>query len=258
VVTYAGWSLDELDRRVDDLAHSIDRTWKLIMSTFITSVKREVIMNVTDALAVQSLWRRYDEIAVAKLVDTFIDAAAGVLDIVDYRREHGLPSVTPDVVQKFRYDARTALVGVSEGVQHDVHKQIQLGLLDGDSTAQIALRIINTTGMSTARAMTVARTETHAAYESGTFWQIMALDSSATKRWVSHHDDRVRETHVKADKQTARLAEPFKVGRSRLLVPGVPWPAGHVDVSDLVNCRCTVMYDFDTITTRPIDGDRRL
>lgn len=54
------------------------------------------------------------------------------------------------------------------------------------------------------------------------------------RRWVTMHDDAVRDTHRAADGQTVGLDEPFVVGGASLRWPGDRLgPAGEV-----INCRC--------------------
>lgn len=57
------------------------------------------------------------------------------------------------------------------------------------------------------------------------------------KRWVSRHDERVRETHRIANGQIVGLYEPFHVGLAFLQYPGDPsGPA-----NETINCRCVVV-----------------
>ena len=59
----------------------------------------------------------------------------------------------------------------------------------------------------------------------------------AYKRWVTMHDDRVREGHALADGQEVPLGSPFVVDGEYLQYPGDPrGSAGNV-----VNCRCVVV-----------------
>lgn len=57
------------------------------------------------------------------------------------------------------------------------------------------------------------------------------------RRWVTMHDDRVRDTHRAADGQTVGLDEEFTVGGASLRYPGDRLgPA-----SEVINCRCIIV-----------------
>lgn len=56
------------------------------------------------------------------------------------------------------------------------------------------------------------------------------------KRWVTMHDNAVRDTHVVADGQTVRIGAPFDVGGYDLRFPGDPVGPPAI----WINCRCVV------------------
>lgn len=56
------------------------------------------------------------------------------------------------------------------------------------------------------------------------------------KRWVTMHDNAVREVHAAADGQIQRIAAPFNVGGYKLRFPGDP--VGPPSI--WINCRCVV------------------
>jgi len=65
--------------------------------------------------------------------------------------------------------------------------------------------------------------------------------SNATKEWVTVGDERVRETHVAADGQTAPVNQVYTVGGFSMMFPGdTNWGA---PLSEVVNCRCSSQYD---------------
>lgn len=67
------------------------------------------------------------------------------------------------------------------------------------------------------------------------------------KTWLTAGDDRVRETHVDANRQTVPVGQPFQVGGSLLQYPGDP--AGSDD--ETIQCRCVaVMSDSPAPTLR--------
>lgn len=57
------------------------------------------------------------------------------------------------------------------------------------------------------------------------------------KRWVTRHDDKVRETHREVDGDTVPLPEPFYVGGYPLMYPG----ERGAPPSIVINCRCVIV-----------------
>jgi hypothetical protein len=62
-------------------------------------------------------------------------------------------------------------------------------------------------------------------------------NAGSYKKWVAHHDDRTRATHLRADGQTVRVDQDFIVGGYALGYPGDPrGPA-----KETANCRCVLV-----------------
>ena len=57
------------------------------------------------------------------------------------------------------------------------------------------------------------------------------------KKWVAHHDERVRASHANVDGTVVPLAGAFVVGGSMLSFPGDPAGPYH----ETVNCRCVIV-----------------
>lgn len=65
----------------------------------------------------------------------------------------------------------------------------------------------------------------------------LAEQGFTRKRWVTRHDDRVRETHRHADGDTVALSEPFYVGGYPLMYPGERGAPPAI----IINCRCVIV-----------------
>jgi hypothetical protein len=105
---------------------------------------------------------------------------------------------------------------------------------------RIAGEIIDLIGgtMGTARARTIARTETHSASQDAAFEVAQGSGLSLQKQWVSVEDARTREDHVDANDNIVPLEEAFKVGDDELYYPGDPTGAPE----QIINCRCICVY----------------
>ena len=104
------------------------------------------------------------------------------------------------------------------------------------ATARNIRKAIN--GLSRARSLRIARTETQAAMQSS--GSAAADDLGATtKEWVAIEDERTRDTHRVADGQTVPLNGKFNVGGAALRFPGDP-DAGAP--GETINCRCSMAF----------------
>lgn len=90
------------------------------------------------------------------------------------------------------------------------------------------------------RATRIARTEVISASNLGSIEGARATGLPLNKTWLATPGNRTRDTHATADGQTVSMDELFDVGGSLLDFPG-DW-SNNADVSETVNCRCTVTY----------------
>lgn len=126
----------------------------------------------------------------------------------------------------------------------DVRDAIQAGIDEGEGTEAIAGRIRKVSGLTPARAATVARTETNAA---ATFGYMGAAREAETehgvrllKVWLPTTDDRTRGDHAAmADHPPIPLDEMFEVGDSLMDRPGDP----SAPPDQVINCRCSVAVE---------------
>ena len=104
---------------------------------------------------------------------------------------------------------------------------------------QIASRIVKELpDLSRSRALTIARTESHAVAMETELESLKDDDDVLYKEWVSTSDDRTRPDHDQANGQKVKMDEPFKVGDAMLDHPGDP----NGPPEQVVNCRCVMVY----------------
>ncbi len=126
-----------------------------------------------------------------------------------------------------------------------VFKQIQTGILLGESNQDIAKRLTN--GISTMNfnsAIRTARTATTSAECGGrqdTYTEAKKMGIVLKKKWLATHDSRTREEHIHADGQIVDTDKPFIVGGEKLMFPGDSSGSGY----NIYNCRCSTIAVVD-------------
>jgi HK97 family phage portal protein len=131
-------------------------------------------------------------------------------------------------------------------VMKAVRQAIEDGIVDGQSNAQVAKQIQATyKGFSPARALTIARTETHSASQIASLESAKALElPDLVKEWVSAQDDRTREDHVVANGSMVEIDEKFIILDldSGDEIP-MDYPGdNNAPAKQVINCRCVAAY----------------
>lgn len=237
-----GWSEDEFDDRAQNLAALIRRVWRAIARLVAAQAEQQSQVTMAVAKPILPQWQQaVDGQIIGFVRNMYLDAAGTVSDALNAPDEL---LIGDDLVEVYTNAARNRLVGIGDDVWKNVQAQIALGNQSGESIADIAARIRNVTGVSEGRSLTIARTEVHAAHESGSYEQAVFVDPDAEKTWLATEDTRTRPSHRAADGQTVKIGEAFNIGGSKLRYPGDPLGTPE----DCVNCRCSVAYNFDMIT----------
>lgn len=130
-----------------------------------------------------------------------------------------------------------------------IFKQIQTGILLGESNQDIAKRLAN--GISTMNcnsAIRTARTATTSAECGGrqdTYIEAQKMGIVLKKQWLATHDNRTRDAHGSnkggADGQIVDVDKPFTVGGEKLMFPGDSSGSGW----NIYNCRCSTKAVVD-------------
>lgn len=119
---------------------------------------------------------------------------------------------------------------VLNGLRSVLDQAIKEGWTEQERADAINASIKETMGQNKKNAKTIARTETHGAYEEGRYESIKETQPPK-KMWLESRDDKVRHEH-KIDGETVGFDEPFSNGLQYPLDP-----AG--DAGNVINCRCT-------------------
>lgn len=119
-----------------------------------------------------------------------------------------------------------------------IRNVIAIGQSEGLGVTKIAAKIRERfAGFSRRRAETIARTETVASSNFGSYASARQTGLNPKKTWVSSRDDRVRDTHEAVDGVTVGIDEEFHVGEDVMLHPG-----GGSKAEENIHCRCTMSY----------------
>ena len=126
----------------------------------------------------------------------------------------------------------------------DIQKEIKRGLTQGDTYGTMAKRLKKELEVSTSKANTIIRTESHRVYSQA---KVDTLDSISkhgvkmTKTWLSSRDERVRSQHSKMDGVTIPYEEDFILpDGSRGKAPGLIGEPQHD-----INCRCIITVNVE-------------
>lgn len=121
-----------------------------------------------------------------------------------------------------------------------IKKELALGLVQGESIADIAKRIQKVLNSNYKSAVRIARTETTRAENASrleAFKHAESLGIKQKKIWVATADKRTRDSHRKLNGEEVDLDKPFSNG---LMYPGDPTG----DAKQVVNCRCAMITDI--------------
>ncbi len=240
-----GWSEREIERRSTALARLLRRAWRVVSRAVSGSIRTHPDALVTAASLVQPTWNaQVDDEVLGYLGGVYLDAAEDVL--LDLAAPADM-LIGDDLVQLYLRTATNRLRGVGDHAWERVRYQLLEGQRLGESVDDIAARVAGTAGVSDARALTIARTEVHAAAESAAFEQARYVDPDALKIWLATNDSRTRPSHRAAEGQAVSMNETFVVGGSKLMFPGDPLG----DPGETINCRCTLVFDLDTAPLAP-------
>lgn len=140
-------------------------------------------------------------------------------------------------------ESSTKVVGITNTTLNQIRLAFDAGFADFATGTEVAKLIVKKTGgvIARTRAITISRTETHAASQVGSVEAMKSTNIPAKKVWVSAEDERTRETHISADSRyhdnPIGMDETFTVGGDSMTAPGLG-----SDAAENINCRCIVTY----------------
>jgi uncharacterized protein with gpF-like domain len=128
---------------------------------------------------------------------------------------------------------------VTETTKQQIRAVIAQARIDGVGVSELATRIraqVFADTITTARATTIARTETVGALNEGAMLKARQGGVFRSKQWVSQRDGRVRSSHRAAESAGwIPIEQPYSNGLDYPHAPGAP-------ADEVVNCRCSQMF----------------
>jgi len=120
-----------------------------------------------------------------------------------------------------------------------MNKIVSSKIKEGNTYYEIARAIEMMEAITTIqRAKTIARTETHTAFNNSTHESMLASDIAEEKEWMSALDERTRDLHITADGERVGIKDYFTRTGESLMFPGDP--SGSAE--NIINCRCVALY----------------
>jgi len=144
------------------------------------------------------------------------------------------------VVQWIATTSAKKVTQISRTTRQQLRNVVARGRAEGLGTSAIASLIRDDFQLiGRARALSIARTETHSAANAAQLFAAEELGRTDMKReWIAAGDERTREDHEAADGQVVALDEPFNVGGEFLDYPG----DADGSPEQVINCRCTTGF----------------
>jgi len=153
-------------------------------------------------------------------------------------------SLDPQFLQAIDVFDASLVTDVTTEMRGAIARQVQLGVLAGQTTPEIA-KAIGATGLrptgpfktAEARATVIARTEINRVNNIAIQkrYEQAAIEIPGLKKmWLAKLDGKTRASHREANGQTVGVDEPFTVGGERGMFPLSPEFSG----KNTINCRC--------------------
>ena len=182
----------------------------------------------------QQEWRR-----AARMSGERILGAAKCMHGKHFIRKNEQEDRFEELIENFiRGTAIARISGVASTTLEDVRRRISRGQAEGLTVDEIAQNLRQSApGLATSRAMMIARTESHSAYNMGTQFASQSSELDLMKEWISSADERTRQNgfdHVAADGEVVGIEEAFIETGEALLFPGDP----NGSAGNVVFCRC--------------------
>lgn len=177
---------------------------------------------------------------------------AVAFNVYDKKTVERLTKDNPKMLPEWKIDEPKDYVWNEKRVQNAVTQ----GIIQGESVRDIGNRLTNELATSNAKKMDMfARTAVTGAQNAGRVERLKETEKigiKVKKKWLSAHDDRVRDAHEELDGQEVDVNEPFHCSLGDIMYPGDPT----ADPANVYNCRCTLIYVYSDYTKQTKDTSK--
>jgi hypothetical protein len=150
-----------------------------------------------------------------------------------------LGRTSPQIIAAINRRVTKLSGAVTETTLQQIRDVIAQARTDGVGVSELSRRIradVFADTITTARATTIARTETVGSLNEGAMLKAKQGGVFRSKQWVSQRDGRVRDTHRAAEAAGwIPIDQPYSNGLDYPHAPGAP-------AAEVVNCRCSQMF----------------
>jgi hypothetical protein len=150
-----------------------------------------------------------------------------------------LGPTSPQMLAAIQRRTAKLSTAVTETTLQQIRDLVAQARIDGVGVSELATRIRSQAfgdAITTARATTIARTETVGALNEGAMIKAQQGGVFRSKQWVSQRDGRVRSSHKAAERDGwIPIEQAYSNGLQYPHAPGAP-------AKEVVNCRCSQMF----------------
>ena len=128
---------------------------------------------------------------------------------------------------------------VTDTTKKKIRNALSKGMMENQTRAEISKKLIASgKEINKARALRIAKTETHIAAMGGYHHGMESTKLQMKKEWFAARDARVRMWHAKVSGTVIGMDEEFIVGPDAMMYPGDETASA----GNLANCRCVALY----------------
>ncbi|MCI0531889.1 MAG: phage portal protein [candidate division Zixibacteria bacterium] len=198
-------------------------------------IPEELLQVIFDAAAEDKALGEATQKAIKEVVESAGETLAAIIE-AQTDVSFDFDGTQPAVVQFYEFK-KLQLAEINDTTAQAIQKIILQAIEDGKTVDQLKSQLLDYYGdiLTKSRAATIARTETAGAYNFGRFASMSQSNLVDKKRWLTSHDDKVRDSHkTEESRDPIPMDQPFSIG---VMYPGDPGGAPE----EVINCRCSLI-----------------
>ncbi len=231
-----------------------DKMFRELLTKYVAEGLKEFSNTTLDEI--KKAYEDWDKAKITNLVNTFFDKRDKILKnlahnyyritLREYFDKVNVPRVPrkayadwKDILEFVIEDHANKITRINKTMRERIQMLIEEALQDDRPVLDLADDIIKEFKLQRNRANTIARTEITSVIEDANY-RIATKNKMKTKIWITSLDEHVRESHTNLHGVEVLIADTFPNGLS------YPGDENASDPSEVINCRCTVVYNYDS------------